>query len=143
MLRMKAGLALTSASSKAGIRRIDALGEPFDPDRHEAVFEVADAERPAGTVAEALQPGYSGGLRRRSMDPAPVTKPHPASQRSPCAMPTASSTSSAMKPTSAKARARPQDSASSRGRQQAATFSRQLRWLKQLNPAARPCLERL
>jgi molecular chaperone GrpE len=67
MLRMKAGLALTSASSKAGIRRIDALGEPFDPDRHEAVFEVADAERPAGTVAEVLQLGYSGGLRRRSM----------------------------------------------------------------------------
>jgi len=28
---------------------------------------VADAERPAGTVAEVLQLGYSGGLRRRSM----------------------------------------------------------------------------
>jgi molecular chaperone GrpE len=50
--------ALLEALEKHGIRRLDSLGEPFDPDRHEAVFQVKDAERPAGTVAEVLQDGY-------------------------------------------------------------------------------------
>ena len=50
--------ALLDALAKHGIHRIASLGEPFDPDRHEAVFEVADPERPAGTVAEVLQEGY-------------------------------------------------------------------------------------
>lgn len=50
--------ALLEALEKHGIRRIDALGEPFDPERHEAMFEVADAQRPAGIVGAVLQPGY-------------------------------------------------------------------------------------
>jgi molecular chaperone GrpE len=50
--------ALLEALAKHGIRRIASLGEPFDPERHEAVFEVSDPERPAGTVAEVLQEGY-------------------------------------------------------------------------------------
>jgi len=49
---------LLEALEKHGIRRIDALGVPFDPSRHEAVFEVMDAKHPAGTVTEVLQPGY-------------------------------------------------------------------------------------
>jgi molecular chaperone GrpE len=49
---------LLDALAKHGIRRIDALGQPFDPDRHEAVYQVTDPEYPAGTVAEVLQPGY-------------------------------------------------------------------------------------
>jgi molecular chaperone GrpE len=50
--------ALLEALAKHSIRRIASLGEPFDPDRHEAVFEVTDRARPAGTVAEVLQEGY-------------------------------------------------------------------------------------
>ena len=50
--------ALLDAFGRHGISRIDPLGEPFDPNRHQAMFEVEDAERPAGTVAEVLQPGY-------------------------------------------------------------------------------------
>jgi molecular chaperone GrpE len=50
--------ALQDTLAKHGIRRIDPLGEPFDPNRHQAVFEAADAASPAGTVVEALQPGY-------------------------------------------------------------------------------------
>jgi molecular chaperone GrpE len=50
--------ALLEALAKHGIRRIDSLGEPFDPDRHEAVFEVTDTDHPAGAVAEVLQEGY-------------------------------------------------------------------------------------
>jgi molecular chaperone GrpE len=61
--RLLSGVAATErglldALAKHGIRRIDALGQPFDPDRHEAVYQVTDPEHPAGTVAEVLQPGY-------------------------------------------------------------------------------------
>jgi molecular chaperone GrpE len=41
-----------------GVRRIDPLGEPFDPNRHQAVFQRPDDQHPAGTVVEVLQPGY-------------------------------------------------------------------------------------
>jgi molecular chaperone GrpE len=50
--------ALLDALAKHGIHRIASLGERFDPDRHEAVFEVTAPERPAGTVVEVLQEGY-------------------------------------------------------------------------------------
>ena len=44
--------ALLDALGKHGIRRIEARGGPFDPDRHEAVFEVTGSEHPEGIVAE-------------------------------------------------------------------------------------------
>jgi molecular chaperone GrpE len=50
--------ALQDTLAKHGIRRIDPLGEPFDPNRHQAMFEVADADGPPSTVVEVLQPGY-------------------------------------------------------------------------------------
>lgn len=50
--------ALLDALGKHGIRRVAALGEPFDPHRHEAIFEVTAAEHPPGTIAEVLQEGY-------------------------------------------------------------------------------------
>jgi molecular chaperone GrpE len=50
--------ALLEALEKHGIRRIDALGAPFDPNRHEAVFQAGDSEHPPGTVAEVVQEGY-------------------------------------------------------------------------------------
>jgi molecular chaperone GrpE len=45
-------------------------GEPFDPHRHQAMFEVADSGQPAGTVAQVLQPGYA--LHDRVLRPALV-----------------------------------------------------------------------
>jgi len=61
--RLEAGVeaterALLEALGKHGIRRIDARGSPFEPDRHEAVFEVTGSGHPEGTVAEVLQEGY-------------------------------------------------------------------------------------
>jgi molecular chaperone GrpE len=50
--------ALLEALAKHGIRRIEALGGTFDPDRHEAAFEVTGSEHPEGTVADVLQEGY-------------------------------------------------------------------------------------
>jgi molecular chaperone GrpE len=49
---------LLSALQKHGIRRIDPLGEPFNPNHHEVVSEVERSDLPAGTVADVLQPGY-------------------------------------------------------------------------------------
>jgi molecular chaperone GrpE len=48
---------------KNGVTRIAALGERFDPHRHQAMFEVADASVPAGTVVQVMQEGYQIGDR--------------------------------------------------------------------------------
>ncbi|HLY54503.1 MAG TPA: nucleotide exchange factor GrpE [Stellaceae bacterium] len=50
---------LLSAFERNGIRRIDPLGEKFDHNFHQALFEVEDASKPAGTVAQVLAPGYT------------------------------------------------------------------------------------
>ena len=48
---------------KNGITRIEAIGERFDPHRHQAMFEVPDASVPAGTVVQVMQEGYQIGDR--------------------------------------------------------------------------------
>jgi molecular chaperone GrpE len=50
--------ALLDAFAKHGLQRIEPLGAPFDPHRHQASFEVADARYPPGAVASVVQPGY-------------------------------------------------------------------------------------
>jgi molecular chaperone GrpE len=50
--------ALLDAFAKHGMKRIEPLGEPFDPHRHQASFEVADPQYPPGAVASVIQPGY-------------------------------------------------------------------------------------
>ena len=53
-----------------GITRIDAMGEKFDPDRHQAMFEVPTAEAEPGTVVEVARPGWM--LHDRLLSPAMV-----------------------------------------------------------------------
>ena len=48
---------------KNGVARIAAVGERFDPHRHQAMFEVPDPSVPAGTVAQVMQEGYQIGDR--------------------------------------------------------------------------------
>lgn len=55
---------------KHNIQRMEPLGEVFDPNKHEAVFEVPDSDYPAGTVAQVLQPGFL--LNDRLLRPAMV-----------------------------------------------------------------------
>jgi molecular chaperone GrpE len=50
---------LLAAFAKHGLKRIEPIGEPFDPHRHEASFETADARYPPGTVVSVIQPGYT------------------------------------------------------------------------------------
>ena len=49
---------LLAAFEKHGIRKIEPLGEKFDHDFHQAMFEVEDADKPAGTIVQILEPGY-------------------------------------------------------------------------------------
>jgi molecular chaperone GrpE len=49
---------LLSVFERRGIRRIEPMGERFDPNFHQAMFEVADSGQPAGTIVQVLQPGY-------------------------------------------------------------------------------------
>jgi molecular chaperone GrpE len=49
---------LHGALTKHGVTRIEAAGEPFDPNVHEAVAQQEDASLPANTVVQVYQPGY-------------------------------------------------------------------------------------
>lgn len=46
------------AFTKHGVVKLEPLGEPFDHNFHQAMFELEDLEKPAGTVVQLLQPGY-------------------------------------------------------------------------------------
>lgn len=46
-----------------GIERIDPLGEPFDPNRHEAIGHAPSSTAPPEHVAHVLQAGYIEGDR--------------------------------------------------------------------------------
>lgn len=61
---------LLDAFAKHGLERLDPIGEPFDPHRHEASFEAVDAQHPPGTVTHVVQPGYL--YRDRLLRPALV-----------------------------------------------------------------------
>lgn len=55
--------ALGRALEKHGIRRIEPRGEKFDPNLHQAMFEVPDPSVPSGTVVQVVQAGYVIGER--------------------------------------------------------------------------------
>ena len=50
---------LLSAFEKNGVRRINPLGEKFDYNFHQAMFEVETEEKEPGIVVQVLQPGYA------------------------------------------------------------------------------------
>src|SRR5271170_1985076 len=54
---------LLKALEKNGVRQFTPQGEKFDPNLHQAIFEVPDAAVPAGSVAQVVQPGYMIGER--------------------------------------------------------------------------------
>lgn len=55
---------------KFGIEKYDPINEQFDPNRHNAVFQVPDNSKPPGTVAVVLKSGYM--LHDRIIRPAEV-----------------------------------------------------------------------
>jgi molecular chaperone GrpE len=49
---------LINVFERFGVRKIDALGKPFDPAFHEAILQVEDPSRSDGTVARVIEDGY-------------------------------------------------------------------------------------
>ncbi len=49
---------LQAALDRFGIKKIEPLGQAFDPNFHRVMMEVEDQSRPAGTVVQVLQTGY-------------------------------------------------------------------------------------
>jgi molecular chaperone GrpE len=62
------GVELTERSlhntlEKNGVQKFDPLGQKFDPNIQQAMFEVPDASVPSGTVVQVVQAGYMIGER--------------------------------------------------------------------------------
>jgi molecular chaperone GrpE len=55
--------AMLSALERHGVKKLFPEGEKFDPNFHQAMFEVPNADVPANTVVQVVQPGYSIGER--------------------------------------------------------------------------------
>ena len=54
---------LLKALEKNGVRQFAPHGEKFDPNVHQAMFEVPDPSVPAGSIVQVMQPGYMIGER--------------------------------------------------------------------------------
>jgi len=61
---------LLNVFDKHGITKIEPMGEIFDPNFHEVMFEVPAPGSPAGTIMEIMDPGYI--LKGRLLRPARV-----------------------------------------------------------------------
>lgn len=62
------GLELTerdflSRLARHGVKKLEPKGLKFDPNRHEALFEVPDESVPNGTVVQVVEDGYAIGDR--------------------------------------------------------------------------------
>ncbi|CCV05329.1 Protein grpE [Mesorhizobium metallidurans STM 2683] len=55
--------AMLSALERHGVKKLEPEGEKFDPNFHQAMFEVPNPAVPANTVVQVVQPGYSIGER--------------------------------------------------------------------------------
>ena len=61
---------ILAAFSKHGIEKVEPIGQPFDHNLHQAMFEIETDEHSPGVVVQMLQPGYT--LHGRLLRPALV-----------------------------------------------------------------------
>lgn len=64
------GRELAAVFERNGITRIAALGEPLDPNLHQAMMEIPTSDTEPGTVVQEIQPGYR--IKDRLLRPALV-----------------------------------------------------------------------
>jgi molecular chaperone GrpE len=64
------GRELESVFGRHGISKIEALGQPLDPNRHQAMMEVPSAEAEPGSIVQEIQTGYM--IKDRLLRPALV-----------------------------------------------------------------------
>jgi molecular chaperone GrpE len=61
---------LDSVFSRNGITRIEALGQPLDPNRHQAMVEIPSPDAEPGSIVQEMQAGYM--IKDRLLRPALV-----------------------------------------------------------------------
>ena len=54
---------LRAVVERAGLERIDAKGQPFDPYAHEAIMADEQSDQEENTVTQVIRPGYKAGSR--------------------------------------------------------------------------------
>ena len=54
---------LLNVLDKHGVKKLEPLGQKFDPNLHQAMYEVPDPSVPAGTIVQVVQAGYTIGDR--------------------------------------------------------------------------------
>ena len=54
---------LANVFQRHGIRRLETVGQKFDPNFHQAIYEVPTSEKPPGIVMQEMQAGYAVGDR--------------------------------------------------------------------------------
>jgi molecular chaperone GrpE len=69
---------LEQTLGKFGVKPLDPKGEKFNPEFHQAIYELETAEAPPGTVADVVQTGYVIG--ERVLRPAMVAVAKPPAQ---------------------------------------------------------------
>ncbi len=77
---------LLKALEKHGVKKFSPAGEKFDPNVHQAMFELESAEAPPGHVAQVIQAGYMIGdrvLRPALVAVAKAAKPQAAANDNP------------------------------------------------------------
>ncbi|MBR5130449.1 MAG: nucleotide exchange factor GrpE, partial [Alphaproteobacteria bacterium] len=52
---------LDSALKKHGVEKMSTLGVIFDPNLHQVISQIDDAEHPSGTIVQEMQTGYTIG----------------------------------------------------------------------------------
>ncbi|MET3793550.1 nucleotide exchange factor GrpE [Aquamicrobium terrae] len=78
---------LLAALERHGVKKLVPEGEKFDPNFHEALFEVPNPQVVAGTVVQVVQPGYSIGERVLRPAKVGVSKDGPKQAPEPAAKP--------------------------------------------------------
>lgn len=61
---------LSQVLEAEGLKQMDAVGQPFDPELHQAIMQVESEEYGEGIVVEAIQTGYT--LKEKVIRPAMV-----------------------------------------------------------------------
>lgn len=54
---------MLSALERHGVKKLEPVGQKFDPNFHQAMFEVPNTEVPNNTVVQVVQAGYTIGER--------------------------------------------------------------------------------
>lgn len=54
---------LQQVFNRHGIKRIETVGQKFDPNYHQAIYEIPTSEKPPGIVMQEMQAGYAVGDR--------------------------------------------------------------------------------